>query len=222
MQYLKKITVDAVCGRPMAVEKKTPMMQLLCIINSGQEEATQFGSFIRFKGKFKALNIRDGEIIDEYVSSNAILPSVAEQFIMLGMSVIEEDADAKRPRVAGKFVGASYVPTGSSEYRIAMEIGLQPPAKVREDSRGYEYYADVLYAEGISAVDPLDALTSELQAKGSLRLPAPSSPTPSSPPPTSPAEPSPAETSPADALEHKHRSKAPRLSPDTKLGAAHT
>ena len=134
---LKKVTVPNIMGKPKAEwasEGPTDLFAFYGLCRSYAEESNSYGVYIRFKGDFKARNMRTGQ---EYRSATAILPKVAEDFLANVMLRAQE------------YAGMAYVEFG-------IVVGM-----VQSDTPvGYEFTVRTLVED--KDTDPLAALEAKI------------------------------------------------------------
>ncbi len=134
MIYKKKITAQLGWLRP--VERREPLMRLTCLVEEGWEEASQFGYYIRWVGKFRCEAIQRDGTISVYASRNLIIPGLASDMIAEAFTV-ENKGDMK----TGTRTGRYYHPglEGALDVFAVLDLYLVPPSKARASETGYEY-----------------------------------------------------------------------------------
>lgn len=184
MIYKKKITAQLGWLRP--VERREPLMRLICLVEEGWEEASQFGFYIRWVGKFKAQVVQRDGTISEYASRNLIIPSLASDMIAASFSV-EEKGEVK----TGARTGRHFRPTleGALEVFNVFDVWLIPPSGDRASQTGYEYEVSSVLPD--TQDDMFARLTHDVPAYNAPALAAP--PVSEEPSPAVEAEPPPAE-----------------------------
>jgi hypothetical protein len=84
MEILRKITVKAVAGKVdiekvlAAPEKKMTLAKIFGIASKAAPDQSDYGAFLRFKGRFRAINYVDGT---QFESGSLILPPVAQDML---------------------------------------------------------------------------------------------------------------------------------------------
>ncbi|MEG9862950.1 MAG: hypothetical protein V6Z82_06960 [Flavobacteriales bacterium] len=88
MNLIKKLTVKTVVGNLKAMVKagdvtEGAIMRVMGIATGQQSGTSDFGDWIAFKGKFRAINIITGE---EFHSAKCLLPEVASDLVVAAMA----------------------------------------------------------------------------------------------------------------------------------------
>lgn len=162
--YTKKITAGIGWLRPLTEVRDNdgqilrpkgdpvPLMRIGGEVEEGAEEASEYGNFVRWRGRFRADVVQKDGSIKQYASMNLILPSVASDFIATMMK--REMRQLGERKSVDKRTGLFYVPGGDLPegadaasdagkaflaVKFIGDLWIKPPEGDKQSQTGYEF-----------------------------------------------------------------------------------
>lgn len=124
MDILRKITVKNVAGK-VSIEKllaapgkKLTLMRVWGVARKAKPDQSDLGSFVRFLGAFRALNVETGQM---FQSGALILPGVAQDLLMGAL-----DGDNVQEVQFAFEIGVHYDPEAVTKYVYDVKSLVEP------------------------------------------------------------------------------------------------